>query len=178
VTVLFCQHRVPRVVKVREDVYLVLPVRNDQKKPEVVTTSSERRETAAFNCHGLYIYSIEPMNVVSLAVIGGISSMQICKPFSTHLSRDRAAIAFDFGQSHCLVVVDLLVRCDVLCCKGEIKICELEKVFRYDTYSNQKSGQTGTLCITNFKVSFVTLKLDESAQCVVGFSYHMPNFPY
>lgn len=49
---------------------------------------------------------------------------------------------------------------------GEIKVCELEKVFRYDTYSNQKSGQTGTLFITNFKVSFVTLKLDESAEYV------------
>ena len=58
----------------------------------------------------------------------------------------------------------------VLCCKGEIKVCELEKVFRYDTYNNEKSGQTGTLFITNFKVSFVTLKLDDSAEYVVGFS--------
>jgi len=58
----------------------------------------------------------------------------------------------------------------VLCCKGEIIVCELEKVFRYDTYSNQKSGQTGTLFITNFKVSFVTLKLDETAEYAVGFS--------
>ena len=56
-----------------------------------------------------------------------------------------------------------------MCCKGEIKVCELKKVFRYDTYSNQKSGQTGTLFITNFKLSFVTLKLDESAEYVVRF---------
>jgi len=55
----------------------------------------------------------------------------------------------------------------MLCYKGEIKICELEKVFRYDTYSSQKSGRTGTLFVTNFKVSFVTLKLDVSAEYVV-----------
>jgi len=62
------------------------------------------------------------------------------------------------------------VLSDVLCCKGEIKVCELEKVFRYDTYSNQKSGQTGTLFITNFKVSFVTLTFDASVKHEVGFS--------
>jgi len=64
----------------------------------------------------------------------------------------------------------VLVFSDVLCCSGEIKICELEKVCRYDTYSDQKSGQTGTLFITNFKVSFVTLKLDMSAEYEVRFS--------
>jgi len=59
----------------------------------------------------------------------------------------------------------------VPCCAGEIKVCELEKVVRYDTYSSQKSGQTGTLFITNFKVSFVTLKLDvSSAEYEVGSS--------
>jgi len=65
--------------------------------------------------------------------------------------------------------------CVLLCAEGEIKVCELEKVFRYDTYSSHKSGQTGTLFVTNFKVSFVTLKLDQSADYVVGSSaVHLP----
>ena len=58
--------------------------------------------------------------------------------------------------------------CDTVCCEGEIKVCEVEKVFCYDTYSNHKSGQTGTLFVTNYKVSFVTLKFDTSKH-VVGF---------
>ena len=59
----------PRVVKVREDVYLLLPVGNDRKwKPEVV-----KSETAAFNCHGLYICSVKPMNGVSVAGNGGVN---------------------------------------------------------------------------------------------------------
>ena len=42
-----------RVVKVRKDVYLLLPVGNDRKwKPEVV-----KNETVVSNCHGLYIYA-------------------------------------------------------------------------------------------------------------------------
>ena len=59
--------------------------------------------------------------------------------------------------------------CDTVCCEGEIKVCELEKVFCYDTYSNHKSGQTGTLFVTNYKVSFVTLKFDTLPKYVVGF---------
>ena len=41
-------------------------------------------------------------------------------------------------------------------------------MFCYDTYSNQKSGQTGTLFVTNYKVSFVTLKFDISSKYVVS----------
>jgi len=86
-----------RVVKVREDVYLLLPVGNDRKwKAEVV-----KNETVVSNCHGLYICSVKPMNGVSVAANGGVD--QSAHVF--HTCADRAAITFDFRRSNCLVMI-------------------------------------------------------------------------
>jgi hypothetical protein len=55
---------------------------------------------------------------------------------------------------------------------GEIIVSQV-RVCRYVPYSDEKNGHIGKLFVTNFKVSFVTLKIDEQQDSMVCFTFFL-----
>lgn len=51
-----------------------------------------------------------------------------------------------------LIIVIIYISCDT----GEVVIAEAQNVLMFAPVSEQKQGKSGTLSVTNFKLSFVT----------------------
>lgn len=69
------------------------------------------------------------------------------------------------GEKSCFYITlhdhkEASIEADLL--PGEILISQVAKVTQYVAYSNENTGHIGTLFVTNYKVSFVTLLTDRS----------------